>query len=151
MWSGAYGFGLTVKAALVARATDRQCSSISSSKTSLVSSMPRATMAKLSPTRIMSMPAASATWALGKSCAVNMAIGSPFLCSVRKVPRVTFFLGLADGVPIGEWELYRAWRVDSSGLAARRDGRVPRAKVAHDRMEDDRYIGTCRTTLFRAK
>jgi hypothetical protein len=47
----------TVKAALVARATDLQCSSISSISTSLVSSMPSATMARLSPTSIMSMPA----------------------------------------------------------------------------------------------
>lgn len=56
-----------MKAPLVARATDLQCSNISSTSTSLVSSIPRATMARLSPTRIISMPAASATWALGKS------------------------------------------------------------------------------------
>lgn len=68
-----------MKALLVALATDRQCKSISSSRTSLVSSMPSATMARLSPTRIISMPAASATLALGKSCAVIMEIGSPFL------------------------------------------------------------------------
>ncbi|CRK12260.1 hypothetical protein BN1723_017277 [Verticillium longisporum] len=52
---------LTVKALLVARATDRQCNSISSTSTSLVSSIPKATMARLSPTRIMSMPAMSPT------------------------------------------------------------------------------------------
>lgn len=67
-----------MKAAFVARATERQCSNISSTATSLVSSMPRATMAKLSPTRIMSMPAVSPTQALGKSCAVIIVIGSPF-------------------------------------------------------------------------
>jgi hypothetical protein len=70
---------LTVKAAFVARATDLQCSSISSSRTSLVSSIPNATMAKLSPTKIMSMPAASPTCALGKSCAVIIVMGSFFL------------------------------------------------------------------------
>jgi len=94
--------GHTVKAALVARATDRQCSSISSTITSLVSSIPRATMARLSPTRIMSMPAASATWALGKSWAVIIVIGSPLLCSERRVPMLTFFRGFTGGVPIGE-------------------------------------------------
>lgn len=97
----------TVKAALVARATDRQWRSISSSRTSLVSAMPKATMARLSPTRMVSMPAVSATWALGKSWAVIMVIGSPFLYSARSVPSVTFLRGLAGGVPMGECELCR--------------------------------------------
>jgi hypothetical protein len=65
-----------VKAPFVARATDLQWSSISSINTSLVSSMPNATIARLSPTNIMSIPAWSATCALGKSCAVIMVIGS---------------------------------------------------------------------------
>jgi hypothetical protein len=57
----------TVKAMLTARLTERQHMIISSSVTSLVSSSPMDTMARLSPTRIMSMPAWSATWADGKS------------------------------------------------------------------------------------
>ncbi len=92
---------------MVARATDRQCSSISSTRTSLVSSMPRATMARLSPTRMTSMPAASATWALGKSCAVITVIGSPLWCILRSRGTVIFLRGLAGGVPMGEWELHR--------------------------------------------
>ena len=122
-----------MKAALVARETDRQCSSISSMRTSLVSSMPRATIARLSPTRIMSMPAASATWALGKSWAVIIVIGSPLLCMERRVPTVTFFRGLTGGVPIGEWELCRAWCVASNiGWRAANGGRVLRLREAHD-------------------
>ena len=93
----------------MARATLRQCSSISSISTSLVSSMPRATMARLSPTRTMSMPAWSATWALGKSWAVIMAMGSPRWCSLRRVSMVTFFLCVEGGLPMGECELCRAW------------------------------------------
>lgn len=69
----------TVKADLAARATLRQCKIISSSVTSFVSSIPSATMAKLSPTKIISIPARSATSAEGKSCAVSIVMGSPFL------------------------------------------------------------------------
>lgn len=58
--------------------------------TSLVSCMPRATIAKLSPTRIISMPAASATYPLGKSCAVSIVIGSPLLYKLCSVCIVTF-------------------------------------------------------------
>jgi hypothetical protein len=80
-----------VKAALVALETLRQCSNISSNNTSLVSSMPNATMARLSPTKIISMPAASATCALGKSWAVIMVIGSRLRYRDRRVSMVTFF------------------------------------------------------------
>jgi hypothetical protein len=79
-----------VKADLAARDTERQWSSISSTSTSLVSSIPRATIAKLSPTRMISIPATSATCALGKSWAVRTVMGSPFLYKERNVLRVTF-------------------------------------------------------------
>lgn len=113
-----------MKAALVALATDRQCSSISSTMTSLVSSMPSATMARLSPTRTMSTPAASATCAEGKSCAVMTAMGSSRRCIARSVPSVTFFRLLlpAPAPPSGECELYLAcggvWYGDGRGLLA---------------------------------
>lgn len=127
--------GFTVKALLVALATERQCRSISSSKTSLVSSIPRATIAKLSPTRIMSMPAASATCALGKSWAVITVIGSPFWKRLRSVPIVTFFLGLAKGVPMGECELcLTCCNEVTKGRAASWGGRVLRTTEAHDRI-----------------
>lgn len=100
---------LTVNADLVALATLRQCKSISSTSTSLVSSMPRATMARLSPTKMMSIPAASATSADGKSCAVIIVMGSFFLCIDLRVPRVTFFRWLGEGVPMGEWEECLVW------------------------------------------
>lgn len=106
---------LTVNAAFVALATDRQCSNISSTTTSLVSSIPNATMARLSPTRIMSMPAWSATWALGKSCAVMTVMGSRLRCMVRIVPSVTFLRWLAGGVPMGECELCRTCMADGCG------------------------------------
>lgn len=98
----AWGEVHTVKADLVARATERQCRSISSTKTSLVSSIPMATMARLSPTRTKSMPAWSATMALGKSCAVRTVMGSPFLCCDLRVLMVTFLRGLAAAAPMGE-------------------------------------------------
>lgn len=114
---------------MVALATDRQCNSISSTRTSLVSSMPSATMARLSPTSTMSMPAASATCADGKSCAVMTAMGSLRRCIARSVPTVTFLRWLGACVPSGECELCllwpAAWERDSSrGLvaAAREDG-----------------------------
>lgn len=93
---------LTVNADLVALATLRQCRSISSTRTSLVSSIPKATMARLSPTRTISIPAASATCAEGKSWAVITEMGSFFLCMERMVPIVTFFLVGGDDVPRGE-------------------------------------------------
>lgn len=135
-----------MKAALVARATDRQCSSISSSKTSLVSSIPKATMARLSPTRMRSIPAASATWALGKSWAVIIVIGSRFLCISRSLGRVTFFLGLAGGVPMGECELHLDWvccvaeTIDRKGDKASCGGRV---RLDNDLATKERYMGTC--------
>lgn len=105
----------------MALATDRQCSSISSTMTSLVSSIPSATMARLSPTRTISTPAASATCADGKSCAVMTAMGSSRLCIPRSVPSVTFFRLLAPWAPSGECELCLicdAWWRDNRGLAA---------------------------------
>jgi hypothetical protein len=131
--------GLTVNAPLVARATERQCNNISSTRTSLVSSMPMDTMARLSPTRMMSMPAVSATCALGKSWAVIMVMGSFFLYMDRMVPMVIFFLCGAMEAPMGECELHRRWccdSADSKGLAAAKGGEgcVPRYKdMAHDR------------------
>ena len=133
-----------MKAPLVARATDRQCSNISSTSTSLVSSMPSATMARLSPTRIISMPAVSATRALGKSWAVIIVIGSFFLYRDRRVPMVTFLRGLAGGGPSGECELCLVCRNGRRGQAARLVGRVRRVIEAHDRARLlVRYIGTC--------
>ena len=73
------GLVLTVKALLTARFTLRQCRSISSIVTSFVSSIPIATIARLSPTRTISIPAVSATWPLGKSDAVRTVMGSFFL------------------------------------------------------------------------
>ena len=103
-----------MNAVFVARATDRQCSSISSISTSLVSSIPRATMAKLSPTSIMSMPAWSATCALGKSWAVIMVMGSFLRYRLWRVLRVTGLRAWAGGVPRGEWELQRTWATGST-------------------------------------
>jgi hypothetical protein len=77
--------------------------------------MPKATMARLSPTRIISMPAASATWALGKSWAVIMVMGSFFWWSVRRVFIVTFFLGFVFGVPMGKCELFLVWCCSGDG------------------------------------
>lgn len=74
-----------------------------------MSSIPNATMARLSPTSMTSMPAWSATWALGKSWAVIMVMGSPFLCRDLSVPMVTFLRGLDGGAPMGEWELCLVW------------------------------------------
>lgn len=141
---------LTVKAALVALATERQCNSISSTRTSLVSSMPKATMARLSPTSTMSTPAVSATCADGKSCAVMTAMGSFRRCIARSVPIVTFFRLLGPCAPRGECELCllcdAAWRWDSRGLpadaaaaAAREDGRLVASEVAHVRSAVGRW------------
>lgn len=74
--------------------------------------MPRATMARLSPTRIMSMPAASATCALGKSCAVSIVIGSFRLYMASSDLIVTFLRVLAGELPSGECELQRTWHGD---------------------------------------
>ena len=116
---------LTVNADFVARATLLQCRIISSNTISLVSSMPNATIARLSPTKIMSIPAASATWALGKSWAVIMVIGSCFWCSVRRVLRVTF-LRCERGTPMGECELCLIWHCDSAARrSATRTEKVP--------------------------
>ena len=142
-----------MKAAFVALATDRQCSSISSTRTSLVSSMPRATIARLSPTSTMSTPAASATCADGKSCAVMTAIGSSRRCIARSVPSVTFFRLLGPCAPSGECELYlpcEAWRRDSRGLVAaaaavvaREDGRLVASEVAQERSAVRRWCIVC--------
>ena len=70
---------LTTKADLTALVTLRQCKTISSSVTALVSFIPSATIARLSPTRTISIPALSATYAEGKSWAVSIAMGSFFL------------------------------------------------------------------------
>lgn len=70
---------LTVNALLTARFTLRQWRSISSMVTSFVSSIPIATIARLSPTSTISIPAVSATWPLGKSDAVRTVMGSFFL------------------------------------------------------------------------
>ena len=98
---------LTVKAVFAALDTERQCSNISSKSTSLVSSIPKATIAKLSPTSTISMPAASPTCPLGKSWAVIMVMGSPLLYIDRRELSVTFLRWLGEGEPIGECELYR--------------------------------------------
>ena len=71
--------------------------------------MPIATIARLSPTSTTSIPAASATCALGKSCAVITVIGSPFLCIPLSVPMVTLRRGVVGGLPMGEWELHLVW------------------------------------------
>jgi uncharacterized protein YfaQ (DUF2300 family) len=74
-----------------------------------VSSMPSATMARLSPTSTMSTPAWSATWAEGKSCAVIMVMGSPLRYMAWSVLRVTGLRFCAGAAPMGECELHRAW------------------------------------------
>jgi hypothetical protein len=66
---------------------------------------------------------------------------------------VTCFLGLAGGVPMGEWELHLACVrcgcvVEKSGrkgvTTASWDGRVP---LASDRATEERYMGTCLVCL----
>lgn len=112
---------LTVNADLVALATLRQCNSISSTKTSLVSSIPSATIARLSPTRIISIPAASPTWADGKSWAVITVMGSFLRYIDRMVPMVTFLReGVDDAAPRGECELWRVCGRERRGRVARR-------------------------------
>lgn len=100
-----------MKADLAPLLTLRQCSIISSSSTSLVSSMPRATIARLSPTSTMSMPAWSATCADGKSCAVRTVIGSFFLYMLAMVWRVIFLRVEVVLEPNGEWDERRTWEV----------------------------------------
>lgn len=99
---------LTTKADLTALVTLRQCKTISSSVTAFVSFIPNATIARLSPTRTISIPALSATYAEGKSWAVSMAMGSFFLYMLR---RVEIVIGLRicwdDAGPIGACELHR--------------------------------------------
>lgn len=64
-------------------------------------------MAKESPTSTISTPARSAASPLGKSCAVTMEMGVPFLYKLRRVLMVTLFrCGTAVG-DMGLWELYR--------------------------------------------
>ena len=133
-----------MKAPFVARATDLQWRSISSISTSLVSSMPKATMARLSPTSIMSMPAWSATWALGKSCAVIMVMGSFLryrLCSVFRVTGLRVFVGAE---PSGECELHRICAEGSMVRATGDDGEYARGVVCICR-ED------VRSTFMRAR
>lgn len=79
---------------------------------SVVFSSPIATMPRLSPTKTTSIPAASAACALGKSCAVSMAMGSPFLYKLRNVCNVTFLRVFVPGSG-EEYELYRVWEVES--------------------------------------
>mgnify|MGYP006953152525 CR=1 FL=1 len=92
----------TRKADLAPLATLRQCRSISSMRTSLVSSMPRATIASESPTRTISMPAWSATCAEGKSWAVMTVMGSFLRYSDIIVGSVTFLRAGDDELPSGE-------------------------------------------------
>lgn len=89
------------------------------------------------------MPAASATCAEGKSCAVIMVMGSFFLYMDLRVPIVTFFLEREEGVPKGECELRLVWWKERSvRVASRDDGndeggidmdREARANEAHER------------------
>lgn len=57
-------------------------------------------------------------------------MGSFLLCIARRVPRVTFFRGVEEGVPMGECDEYLVWwsdsESDSNGVAALRvgDGRI---------------------------
>lgn len=99
---------LTTKADLTALVTLRQCKTISSSVTALVSFIPSATIARLSPTRTISIPALSATYAEGKSWAVSIAMGSFFLYMLR---RVDIVVGLRicwdEAGPMGACELHR--------------------------------------------
>jgi hypothetical protein len=97
-------------------------------------------MARLSPTRIISMPAASPTKPLGKSCAVIMVIGSPFLYIDRKELIVTFFrVGGAD--PIGECELNLPCLLSNGGARsltiAGAAGRVHWKSKARDALTTD--------------
>jgi hypothetical protein len=88
--------------------------------------MPRETMARESPTRMISMPAAEANAADGKSWAVSMVMGTFLLWRSRMVWIVRGFAprGRAEGRGEGACELCRTWlhleervgRVASSGL-----------------------------------
>lgn len=142
-----------MNADLVALATDLQCNSISSSSISEVSSIPNATMARLSPTSIMSMPAWSATWALGKSCAVIMVMGSPLRYMDCSVLIVTGLRAWAGAVPRGECELHRVWVADGrmrgtgeggsddGSLVVRRIGPRTVARRARDILYSTRLYG----------
>lgn len=132
-----------MNAVFVALATDLQWRSMSSNTISLVSSIPSATMARLSPTRTMSMPAWSATCPLGKSCAVIMAMGSPFLRIERSVFIVTFFLCDATAAPMGECELFRHCNCESTGRAANEAG----LQTADDREEREVRARELRTVV----
>lgn len=112
--------------------TDLQCRIISSRSTSLVSSMPKATIAKLSPTSIVSMPAVSATRPLGKSCAVIIVMGSPFLYIDRRVCSVIFFLGVPETGASGPWELCRICHCEAVGMDAMNVGRTDREAMGEN-------------------
>lgn len=107
-----------------------------------MSSIPRATMARLSPTSIMSMPAWSATWALGKSCAVIMVIGSPLRYRLWSVLMVTGLRALAGVAPSGECELHRTWAAGSTQQRGIIDGDSEhvRGMVCVRRGEDSRSV-----------
>lgn len=59
---------------------------------------------------------------------------------------VTFFRGLPDGAPIGEWELHRVcvcWEAaERRVLRAWCGAGVPLDREAHDLASDLRYMGT---------
>lgn len=100
------------------------------------------------------MPAASATCADGKSCAVMTAMGSFRRCIARSVPSVTFFrLLLGPCAPSGECELYLlcdAWWRDSRGVltavaatAAREGVRLVASEDAQVRRTAGRWCIVC--------
>ncbi|KAH0194779.1 hypothetical protein KCV03_g65, partial [Aureobasidium melanogenum] len=89
--------------------------------------MPRATIARESPTRTMSMPAWSATCAEGKSWAVMTVMGSFLRYSDMIVGSVTFLRAGDDELPRGEcddWRMHWMGWTSLGGAAGRITGRA---------------------------
>lgn len=83
------------------------------------------------------MPAASATWAEGKSWAVSIVMGSFLAWRVRRVWIVVFLRGFEEGEPRGEWDECRVWRWVA---AAARRGVMRRVGWVEDAREDRRSV-----------
>jgi hypothetical protein len=96
-------------------------------RTSLVSSIPRATIARESPTSTISMPAWSATCAEGKSWAVMTVMGSFLRYSDISVGSVTFLRAGDDELPSGECDDWRIHWIGWSSLAGAAGRRIGRA------------------------
>lgn len=100
--------------------------------TSAVSGMPRETIARESPTKMRSMPAAEAREADGKSWAVSMVMGVFLRWRVWIDWIVTGFApaGKEDGDGEGACELWRIWlRLEERVGRGAKSGREPVARV----------------------